>query len=83
MSTLVSNRRLGDALAKRGLLPAHCRLIEASIDVTSAFVLRYEKLVSVDEMALFADALAEVAADIRADDERHAAARKRGGDTDA
>lgn len=60
MSEMVSNRSIGEALSKRGLIPTRCRLIDVHMEPTGALTVRYEKYIG-DELALFADALREVA----------------------
>ena len=41
----------------RGLLPAHCRLIEVGMTPSAALVIRYEVFVTADQLGSFADAL--------------------------
>jgi hypothetical protein len=60
MTKFVSNRALANALMKRGLLPAECRLLEIRLEVDGALAIRYERLVPADELVVFAEALKEV-----------------------
>jgi hypothetical protein len=77
MKRFISNRRLGDILAKKGLLPPDCRLLEASVEIDGAFTIRYERYVTADQLSAFADALKEAVEEHYADDTRNEEARKR------
>lgn len=61
MASYVHNRTLADALMKRGLIPAGCRVLDLRVEVDSVVVIRYEKLVSSEELSAFADAMKDVA----------------------
>jgi hypothetical protein len=78
----VSNQRLGILLAKRGLLPQGCRLIEIHIEPSGALAIRYERYIEDEELRIFADVFREVAEEIAADDHQNAAARERGARND-
>lgn len=71
MKTIVNTRRIEKELMARGLLPAECRLIEIRMEPSSALVIRYEVLVSVDQFSAFADAMKAAATEAVADDERN------------
>lgn len=58
---IISNRVIGASLEARGLLPKGCRLIDITIGVTGALVIRYEKYVRADELAQIAEVLADAA----------------------
>ena len=60
MKQLVTNRRIAAELHNAGLLPPSCRLVELSIGVTGALVIRYERFVDVEEFGKVADALRAV-----------------------
>jgi len=71
MASIVGNQQIAKHLADRGLLPAHCRLVEVSIEPAGALVIRYEVFVHPDQLGAFADALKAVADEGTADDERN------------
>jgi len=57
----ILNRQISAALVERGLLPVNCRLLELSIGVEGATVIRYERFVTGEELGILADALVDVA----------------------
>lgn len=57
----IPNDRIARALTDRGLVPPECRLLEVQVEVDGALAIRYERLVTAEELRLFADALKEVA----------------------
>ena len=71
MKNIISNRRIAKELIKQGLLPDACRLLEVSIGVDGATILRYERMVYADDLAKVAEALRVAASEATADDERN------------
>jgi hypothetical protein len=76
MASIVNTRRIEKELIARGLMPAHCRLIEVRIEPSAALVIRYEVFVQNDQLGAFADALKAAADEGAADDERNLRARE-------
>ncbi len=70
MSSLMTNRRIADELMKRDLLPKDGRLIEVSIGVSGATVIRYERFVGAEEVAKVAEALRAAADSLLSEDRR-------------
>lgn len=58
---LHDSEKLAAALAKRGLVPPQCRLIEVTITPHSVVMLKFAVMVSDDDMRKFSDAFAEAA----------------------
>ena len=63
---VISTRGLEKHLMAHGLLPAHCKLIEVSITPNSALILRYEVFIEGEQLARFAEAMTEAAAEVLA-----------------
>jgi len=61
MSDIIGNHAIATELVKRGLVPAHCRVLDVHIDVRGPVILRYEKFLTADELVQFAEAWAAVA----------------------
>lgn len=63
MERILDSQRIAAELAKRGMLPDRCRLVELRMGVKGAPVLAFEKFLSVDEWVKVADAI-KAAADV-------------------
>jgi hypothetical protein len=66
MIRAVDVRRFHEPLQKAGLVPLNCRVVDLSIGVTGALVIRYEVFVTPEQLTALGLVFQQVAADIDA-----------------